>query len=41
MFLSNMQDNIEIRNPATGAVVATLPSTTTVELKNTLSLLKQ
>jgi len=41
MFLSNMQDNIEIRNPATGAVAATLPSSTTVELENTLSLLKQ
>ncbi len=41
MFLSNMQDNTEIRNPATGAVVATLPSTTTVELENTLSLLRQ
>lgn len=36
-----MQDNIEIRNPATGAIEATLPSTTTIELDAMVALLKQ
>lgn len=40
MFLLNMQDNIEIRNPATGVVEALLPSTTTIELDAMMRLLK-